>query len=190
MNDLWNDLSSALLLATLAAPLALLAACFVKGWRPRALALQWIAPAPALAAGLLGLNAAPVSFDLPGLGFTLAPRSARRAAARRRGPALDRGHGRRLARPRAGRALWRVLAADHDRQSRRVHRRRSRLLLSALRPGQHPGLWPVRLFGRCRKQARRRHLHGLRHSRRGPAAARLRRCSRRASRTGARASPM
>ena len=71
MTDLWNDLSSALLLATLAAPLALLAACFVKGWRPRALALQGIAPAPAFAAGLLGLNAAPVSFDLPGLGFTL-----------------------------------------------------------------------------------------------------------------------
>ncbi len=38
---------------------------------PRALALQGIAPAPGLAAGLLGLNAAPVSFDLPGLGFTL-----------------------------------------------------------------------------------------------------------------------
>jgi formate hydrogenlyase subunit 3/multisubunit Na+/H+ antiporter MnhD subunit len=66
-----SHLSSTLLVATLAAPLALLAACFVKSWRPRALALQWLAPAPGLAAGLLGLTAAPLSLDLPGLGFTL-----------------------------------------------------------------------------------------------------------------------
>jgi formate hydrogenlyase subunit 3/multisubunit Na+/H+ antiporter MnhD subunit len=66
-----SHLSSTLLVATLAAPLALLAACFVTSWRPRALALQWLAPAPGLAAGLLGVTAAPGSFDLPGLGFTL-----------------------------------------------------------------------------------------------------------------------
>ncbi|MCI4680128.1 hypothetical protein K9U39_06985 [Rhodoblastus acidophilus] len=60
-----------LLAATLAAPLALLAACFVKDWRPRALAWQFLAPAPGLAAGLLGLRGAPVSLDLPWLGVTL-----------------------------------------------------------------------------------------------------------------------
>ncbi len=60
-----------LLFATLAAPLALLAACFVKNWRRRALAWQWLGPAPGLIAGLLSLNGAPVSLDLSALGFTL-----------------------------------------------------------------------------------------------------------------------
>ncbi|MBR0695520.1 complex I subunit 5 family protein [Bradyrhizobium lablabi] len=66
-----NDLLSILLVASLAAPLALLGACFVKRWRQRALALQWLAPIPSLAAGLIGMTGAPLSRDLPVLGFTL-----------------------------------------------------------------------------------------------------------------------
>ena len=66
-----TDLPSVLLVASLALPLALLAACFVKGWRRRALALQWLAPTPGLATGLVGLSSAPLAYDLPVLGFTL-----------------------------------------------------------------------------------------------------------------------
>jgi formate hydrogenlyase subunit 3/multisubunit Na+/H+ antiporter MnhD subunit len=66
-----TDLSSTLLVASLALPLTFLGACFVKGWRQRALALQWLAPAPALAAGIIGLTGAPLACDLPVLGFTL-----------------------------------------------------------------------------------------------------------------------
>ncbi|WP_374545800.1 proton-conducting transporter membrane subunit [Rhodoblastus sp.] len=66
-----TSLPSLLLVATLAVPLALLAACFVADWRPRALALQGFAPIPALAAGLFGMSATPLSFDWSGLGFTL-----------------------------------------------------------------------------------------------------------------------
>jgi formate hydrogenlyase subunit 3/multisubunit Na+/H+ antiporter MnhD subunit len=66
-----TDLPSALLVASLATPLALLAACFVKGWRRRALALQWLAPTPGLATGLVGLTRPPLVYDLPVLGFTL-----------------------------------------------------------------------------------------------------------------------
>ena len=66
-----TDLPSALLVASLATPLALLAACFVKGWRHRALALQWLAPTPGLATGLVGLTRAPLHCDLSVVGFTL-----------------------------------------------------------------------------------------------------------------------
>ena len=66
-----SDVFSILLVASLAVPLALLGACFVPRWRPHALALQWLAPITALATGLAGLNHAPVTFDLPLLGFTL-----------------------------------------------------------------------------------------------------------------------
>ena len=66
-----TDLPSALLVASLATPLALLAACFVKGWRRRALTLQWLAPTPSLVTGLVGLTRAPLAYDLPVLGFTL-----------------------------------------------------------------------------------------------------------------------
>ena len=65
------DLSRTLLVASLAAPLAFLCACFVRRWRRHALALQWLAPIPSLAAGLIGLNSAPMTYDLPVLGFTL-----------------------------------------------------------------------------------------------------------------------
>jgi formate hydrogenlyase subunit 3/multisubunit Na+/H+ antiporter MnhD subunit len=53
------------------APLALLAQCFSKRLRSEALALQWLAPAPALAAGLLGLGAGPVDLDFPALRLSL-----------------------------------------------------------------------------------------------------------------------
>ena len=66
-----NALSSALLVATLAAPLALLAACCIARWRTSALALQWLAPIPGFCVGVLNLTAAPSSVDLPVLGFTL-----------------------------------------------------------------------------------------------------------------------
>ncbi len=66
-----TDPFSTLLVASLATPLAFLGACFVKGWRRRALALQWLAPTPSLAAGLIGLTRAPLVFDAPVLGFTL-----------------------------------------------------------------------------------------------------------------------
>jgi formate hydrogenlyase subunit 3/multisubunit Na+/H+ antiporter MnhD subunit len=51
--------------------LALLGACFVKRWRQRALALQWLAPIPGLATGLAGVNRAPLTHDLSFFGFTL-----------------------------------------------------------------------------------------------------------------------
>jgi formate hydrogenlyase subunit 3/multisubunit Na+/H+ antiporter MnhD subunit len=66
-----TDFSCTLLVASLAAPLALLCACFVKRWRRHALALQWLAPIPSLATGVIGLNRAPMTCDLPVLGFTL-----------------------------------------------------------------------------------------------------------------------
>jgi len=66
-----SDFLSILLVASLAAPSAFLAACFVKRWRQRALALQWLAPIPGLAAGLAGVNRAPLTHELSLLGFTL-----------------------------------------------------------------------------------------------------------------------
>src|SRR6516165_1187552 len=66
-----TDFFSTLLVASLIAPLTLLGACFVKRWRRHALALQWLAPIPGLATGLAGLNHAPLTCDLPVLGFTL-----------------------------------------------------------------------------------------------------------------------
>ena len=62
---------AALLVATLAAPAIFLAACFVGKWRERALAWQFLAPAPGLAAGIFGLSHAPVAVDFPGLGLSL-----------------------------------------------------------------------------------------------------------------------
>ncbi|WP_298356505.1 proton-conducting transporter membrane subunit [Rhodoblastus sp.] len=61
----------ALLVATLAAPAIFLAAGFVGSWRTRALVWQFLAPAPALAAGVFGLSHAPVSVDFRGLGLSL-----------------------------------------------------------------------------------------------------------------------
>jgi formate hydrogenlyase subunit 3/multisubunit Na+/H+ antiporter MnhD subunit len=66
-----TDLPSTLLVASLATPLAFLGACFVEGWRRHALALQWLAPVPSLATGLVGLIRAPLVCDLPVLDFSL-----------------------------------------------------------------------------------------------------------------------
>jgi formate hydrogenlyase subunit 3/multisubunit Na+/H+ antiporter MnhD subunit len=65
------DPFSMLLVASLATPLAFLGACFVKGWRRHALALQWLAPTPSLAAGLIGLIRAPLVYDWSFHGFAL-----------------------------------------------------------------------------------------------------------------------
>jgi formate hydrogenlyase subunit 3/multisubunit Na+/H+ antiporter MnhD subunit len=66
-----TDLASTLLVASLVTPLALLGACFVGSWRQRALALQWLAPIPGLAAGLIGLTRAPLVSETSVLGATL-----------------------------------------------------------------------------------------------------------------------
>jgi formate hydrogenlyase subunit 3/multisubunit Na+/H+ antiporter MnhD subunit len=65
------DFFSILLVTSLAAPLTLLGACFVKYWRRHALALQWLAPIPSLLTGLVGLNHAPLTRELPLLGLVL-----------------------------------------------------------------------------------------------------------------------
>lgn len=65
------DPFSMLLVASLATPLAFLGACFVKGWRRHALALQWLAPTPSLAAGLIGFTHAPLVYDWPFPDFSL-----------------------------------------------------------------------------------------------------------------------
>jgi formate hydrogenlyase subunit 3/multisubunit Na+/H+ antiporter MnhD subunit len=65
------DPVSMLLVASLATPLAFLGACFVKGWRRQALALQWLAPMPSLATGLIGFTGPPLVYDWPFLNFTL-----------------------------------------------------------------------------------------------------------------------
>lgn len=61
-----------LLFATLAVPLAFLAASLIPSWRMRVLALQWLAPLPGLLAGLFSLRSGPTSVDIAPLGFTLA----------------------------------------------------------------------------------------------------------------------
>jgi len=66
-----TGLHTTLLVASLITPLAFLGACLVKGWRERVLALQWLAPVPGLAVGLLGLSGERLTFDLPVVGFTL-----------------------------------------------------------------------------------------------------------------------
>lgn len=66
-----TNLYSALLGASLATPLAFLTACFVKPWRRHALALQWLAPIPSLATGLVGLTRAPMTGNLAVSSFAL-----------------------------------------------------------------------------------------------------------------------
>lgn len=63
-------LSSVLLLATLLAPLALLAACFVTRWRKTALGVQWLAPVPGLCLGVLKLTDPSSNMETSALGFT------------------------------------------------------------------------------------------------------------------------
>jgi formate hydrogenlyase subunit 3/multisubunit Na+/H+ antiporter MnhD subunit len=56
-----------LLVLILAAPWAVLALCFVPSLRPRALAWQWLAPAPSLVAGLIGVWGGPFETAFPAL---------------------------------------------------------------------------------------------------------------------------
>ena len=60
-----NALGSGLLAAALATPLVMLAACLSQKLRRHMLALQWLAPLPALAAALLALGSAPLAFEQP-----------------------------------------------------------------------------------------------------------------------------
>jgi formate hydrogenlyase subunit 3/multisubunit Na+/H+ antiporter MnhD subunit len=64
-------LAAWLLAASFFAPLALVALCFSNSLRRQALALQWLAPAPALAAGLLGIGVDPFSLEFPALRLSL-----------------------------------------------------------------------------------------------------------------------
>ncbi len=60
-----------LLAATLIAPAALLVAVVSRNLRRRALSLQWLAPAPALAAAALALFAGPFGLEAPALRLSL-----------------------------------------------------------------------------------------------------------------------
>lgn len=64
-------MSGALLVATWAAPLAMLAACLSPRVRVRMVDWLWLAPLPGLAAALLAHDAAPLVGDDDGLRFTL-----------------------------------------------------------------------------------------------------------------------
>ncbi len=64
-------LGPSLLALALALPLALLALCFSPRLRRPALALQWLAPIPALGAALLALGGGPFSFEAPALRLSL-----------------------------------------------------------------------------------------------------------------------
>ncbi len=69
--NLAHLLGPSLLVATLAAPLVLLAACLSRNLRPHALAIQWLAPIPALGAAFLAICGAPLAFEAPALRLTL-----------------------------------------------------------------------------------------------------------------------
>lgn len=60
-----NTIGPGLLAAALATPLVMLAACLSQRLRRYVLALQWLAPIPALAAALLALGGAPLVFEQP-----------------------------------------------------------------------------------------------------------------------------
>ncbi len=62
-----ETLGPGLLAAALATPLVMLAACLSQKLRRHALALQWLAPLPALAASLLAIGGAPLAFEQPAL---------------------------------------------------------------------------------------------------------------------------
>jgi len=67
-----NAIGPVLLVATLAIPLLMLAACLSRRLRRHALALLPLAPIPALATGLLAFGHAPWAFNAPQLGVSLA----------------------------------------------------------------------------------------------------------------------
>ena len=64
-------LGSWLLAATLTVPLLFLAACLSARLRSTALALQWLAPVPALAAAILAMGGGPLALDWPALRMSL-----------------------------------------------------------------------------------------------------------------------
>jgi hypothetical protein len=66
-----NTIGPGLLVAALATPLVILAACLSQKLRRHALALQWFAPLPALAAALMVMGGAPLAFDQPALRVSL-----------------------------------------------------------------------------------------------------------------------
>ena len=114
--------------------------------RPRA-----VAAGAGAGAGLGGGPAGPRRHDLgparAAVSHDAGARRARGDAARGRGAAVDRRGRLRLgpsARRPECRTLCGVVAADADRQPRRLHRRRPGELLSDLLRGQSGGLWPDR----------------------------------------------
>jgi formate hydrogenlyase subunit 3/multisubunit Na+/H+ antiporter MnhD subunit len=64
-------LGPSLLAAALAVPLVFLAACLSGRLRNDALALQWLAPVPALAASILAIVGGPFAFEAPALRLSL-----------------------------------------------------------------------------------------------------------------------
>jgi formate hydrogenlyase subunit 3/multisubunit Na+/H+ antiporter MnhD subunit len=66
-----NVLGPWLLAATLAVPLLFLAACLSERLRGGALALQWLAPIPALGAAILAIAGGPFAVDWPALRISL-----------------------------------------------------------------------------------------------------------------------
>ena len=66
-----HSIGPGLLAAALAVPLVMLAACLSQGLRRHMLALQWLAPLPALAAALLSIGGAPLAFEQPALRVSL-----------------------------------------------------------------------------------------------------------------------
>ena len=71
MTDAAIALGPSLLVLALALPLALLTLCFSPRLRRPALALQWLAPVPALGAALLAIGGGPFSFEAPALRLSL-----------------------------------------------------------------------------------------------------------------------
>ena len=136
-----------LLVATLATPLVLLLACLSRRLRDSMPALLVLAPLPGLAAALLAIGGTPLAFDQPQLKISLAldvPGAILLGVAALLWSAAGVYAFTDLRGKAEQRALCRVLAADPDRQSRRLHRRRPFGLLSRLRPGQPARLWTDR----------------------------------------------
>lgn len=135
-----HSIGPGLLAAALAVPLVMLTACLSQGLRRHMLALQWLAPLPALAAALLSIGGVPLAFEQPALRVSLlldTPGAMLLAVAALLWIAIS---ATAFAETR-GRAFCGLLAAHADRQSRGFHRRRSPDILSCLRARQHPSLW-------------------------------------------------
>jgi formate hydrogenlyase subunit 3/multisubunit Na+/H+ antiporter MnhD subunit len=66
-----HSIGPGLLAAALVTPLVMLAACLSQKLRRHALALQWLAPLPALAAALLSIGGAPLAFEQSALRVSL-----------------------------------------------------------------------------------------------------------------------